>query len=92
MTGTSNVRLTDAPVDRPAGRGKGLSIRIHVATMLGMPLAMFIAFSSSLNKMIYPAAAALEMMPKIAFAPLVEPTSEWSKRTRAGVLRGQVER
>lgn len=41
-----------------------------VATLLGIPLAMFIAFSPFLNKTIYPATVALEMVPKIAFAPI----------------------
>ncbi len=41
-----------------------------VATLLGVPLAMFIAFSPFLNKTIYPATVALEMVPKIAFAPI----------------------
>lgn len=41
-----------------------------VATLLGVPLAMFIAFSPFLNKTVYPATVALEMVPKIAFAPI----------------------
>lgn len=41
-----------------------------VAISLGVPLAMFIAFTPFLNKTIYPLAVALEMVPKIAFAPL----------------------
>lgn len=41
-----------------------------VAILLGVPLALVVAFSSLLRKTLYPAAVTLEMVPKIAFAPL----------------------
>jgi NitT/TauT family transport system permease protein len=41
-----------------------------VAVLLGVPLSMLITFSRLLSKTIYPFAVALEMVPKIAFAPL----------------------
>lgn len=41
-----------------------------VAIVLGIPLSMLITFSPILTKTIYPFAVALEMVPKIAFAPL----------------------
>jgi len=41
-----------------------------IAVLGGIPLAMLIAFSKFLRKTLYPAAVALEMVPKIAFAPL----------------------
>ncbi|MCS7247487.1 MAG: ABC transporter permease [Anaerolineales bacterium] len=41
-----------------------------VAVALGVPLAMLTAFSKILRQTFYPFAVALEMVPKIAFAPL----------------------
>jgi len=41
-----------------------------VAILIGVPLALVVAFSSLLRKTLYPAAVTLEMVPKIAFAPL----------------------
>jgi NitT/TauT family transport system permease protein len=41
-----------------------------LAILLGVPLALTVAFSSVLRKTFYPAAVTLEMVPKIAFAPL----------------------
>jgi len=41
-----------------------------VSVMLGVPLSMLIAFSKLLRQTLYPVAVALEMIPKIAFAPL----------------------
>jgi NitT/TauT family transport system permease protein len=41
-----------------------------LAIVLGIPLALTVAFSSVLRKTFYPAAVTLEMVPKIAFAPL----------------------
>src|SRR6516165_9403253 len=41
-----------------------------VAIALGVPLAAFIAFSRFLERTLYPSAVALEMVPKIAFAPI----------------------
>lgn len=41
-----------------------------VAIVVGVPLALVVAFSSLLRKTLYPAAVTLEMVPKIAFAPL----------------------
>lgn len=41
-----------------------------VAVLLGIPLSMLITFSPLLSKTVYPFAVALEMVPKIAFAPL----------------------
>jgi len=41
-----------------------------VAVLLGVPMAMMVAFSKVLRQTLYPAAVALEMVPKIAFAPL----------------------
>lgn len=40
------------------------------SVVLGIPLSMIIAFSGFLRKTVYPAAVTLEMIPKIAFAPL----------------------
>ena len=44
--------------------GFGLSV------VFGIPLSMIIGFSGFLRKTLYPAAVTLEMIPKIAFAPL----------------------
>ena len=41
-----------------------------VAILLGVPLALVVAFSSLLRRTLYPAAVTLEKVPKIAFAPL----------------------
>lgn len=41
-----------------------------IAVAIGIPLAMIVAFSKLLRQTLYPAAVALEMVPKIAFAPL----------------------
>jgi NitT/TauT family transport system permease protein len=41
-----------------------------VALAIGIPLALMIAFSSVLRRTIYPSAVTLEMVPKIAFAPI----------------------
>lgn len=41
-----------------------------IAVVLGVPLAMMVGFSKLLRQTFYPAAVALEMVPKIAFAPL----------------------
>lgn len=41
-----------------------------IAVVLGVPLAMLVAFSRVLRQTFYPTAVALEMVPKIAFAPL----------------------
>ncbi len=41
-----------------------------VAIFFGVPLALVVAFSRVLRKTLYPAAVTLEMVPKIAFAPL----------------------
>ncbi len=41
-----------------------------IAVALGVPLAMLTAFSRILRQTFYPFAVALEMVPKIAFAPL----------------------
>jgi NitT/TauT family transport system permease protein len=41
-----------------------------VAIALGVPLALVIAFSSTLRRTLYPGAVTLEMVPKIAFAPV----------------------
>jgi len=41
-----------------------------VAILIGIPLSMLITFSPLLSKTVYPFAVALEMVPKIAFAPL----------------------
>ncbi|MGC8839170.1 MAG: ABC transporter permease, partial [Anaerolineae bacterium] len=41
-----------------------------IAVALGVPLAMLVAFSKILRQTFYPTAVALEMVPKIAFAPL----------------------
>lgn len=41
-----------------------------IAVVLGVPLAMMVGFSKILRQTFYPAAVALEMVPKIAFAPL----------------------
>lgn len=41
-----------------------------VAVLLGIPLSMLVAFSRFLRQTFYPLAVSLEMVPKIAFAPL----------------------
>ncbi|MFO1039574.1 MAG: ABC transporter permease [Geminicoccaceae bacterium] len=41
-----------------------------LAVAVGIPLALCVAFSSVLRQTLYPAAVTLEMVPKIAFAPL----------------------
>lgn len=41
-----------------------------LAVFLGVPLALAVAFSPFLRRTLYPAAVTLEMVPKIAFAPL----------------------
>jgi NitT/TauT family transport system permease protein len=41
-----------------------------LALVIGIPLSMLIAFSKFLRRTAYPAAVTLEMIPKIAFAPL----------------------
>lgn len=41
-----------------------------LAVVLGVPLALAVAFSPLLRQTLYPAAVTLEMVPKIAFAPL----------------------
>jgi NitT/TauT family transport system permease protein len=41
-----------------------------IAVTIGVPLAMVVAFSKLLRQTFYPTAVALEMVPKIAFAPL----------------------
>lgn len=42
-----------------------------VAVLLGIPLSLLIAFSWILRRTFYPLAVALEMVPKIAFAPML---------------------
>lgn len=41
-----------------------------IAVVLAVPLSIFVAFSEVLRRTLYPAAVTLEMVPKIAFAPL----------------------
>lgn len=41
-----------------------------IAVVLGVPLAMIVGFSRIMRQTFYPLAVALEMVPKIAFAPL----------------------
>src|SRR5262245_57210242 len=41
-----------------------------IAVAVGVPLALAVAFSRMLRQTFYPAAVTLEMVPKIAFAPL----------------------
>ena len=41
-----------------------------IAVVVGVPLAMLVAFSRFLERTLYPSAVALEMVPKIAFAPI----------------------
>ena len=41
-----------------------------IAVVLGVPLAMIVGFSRLMRQTFYPMAVALEMVPKIAFAPL----------------------
>lgn len=41
-----------------------------IAVVIGVPLALAVAFSRVLRQTLYPAAVTLEMVPKIAFAPL----------------------
>jgi len=41
-----------------------------IAVVIGIPLAVAVAFSKFLERTLYPSAVTLEMVPKIAFAPL----------------------
>jgi NitT/TauT family transport system permease protein len=41
-----------------------------IAVVIGVPLSMLVAFSPFLERTLYPSAVALEMVPKIAFAPI----------------------
>src|SRR5262245_41061797 len=41
-----------------------------IAVAIGVPLSMLVAFSRFLERTLYPSAVALEMVPKIAFAPI----------------------
>ena len=41
-----------------------------IAVALGIPLSILVAFSEVLQRTLYPAAVTLEMVPKIAFAPI----------------------
>lgn len=41
-----------------------------IAVVLGVPLSILVAFSEGLRRTFYPAAVTLEMIPKIAFAPI----------------------
>src|SRR5262245_49176188 len=41
-----------------------------IAVVVGVPLSMLVAFSRFLERTLYPSAVALEMVPKIAFAPI----------------------
>ena len=45
-------------------------IGFAIAVSIGVPLAMLVAFSKFLQRTLYPSAVTLEMVPKIAFAPL----------------------
>jgi NitT/TauT family transport system permease protein len=45
-------------------------VGFFVAVAIGVPLAVVVAFSSALRKTFYPLAVTLEMVPKIAFAPM----------------------
>jgi NitT/TauT family transport system permease protein len=45
-------------------------IGFAIAVCIGVPLAMLVAFSKFLQRTLYPSAVTLEMIPKIAFAPL----------------------
>jgi NitT/TauT family transport system permease protein len=45
-------------------------VGFFVAVGIGVPLAVVVAFSSVLRKTFYPLAVTLEMVPKIAFAPM----------------------
>ena len=50
--------------------GTEAAIGFAIAVALGVPLAMLTGFSKLLRQTFYPFAVALEMVPKIAFAPL----------------------
>jgi NitT/TauT family transport system permease protein len=45
-------------------------IGFAIAVVIGIPLSMAVAFSKFLERTLYPSAVTLEMVPKIAFAPL----------------------
>jgi NitT/TauT family transport system permease protein len=45
-------------------------IGFAIAVGIGVPLAVLVAFSKFLERTLYPSAVTLEMVPKIAFAPL----------------------
>jgi NitT/TauT family transport system permease protein len=45
-------------------------VGFFVAVAIGVPLGVVVAFSSALRKTFYPLAVTLEMVPKIAFAPM----------------------
>jgi len=46
------------------------SVGYVIAVVIGVPLSMLVAFSPFLERTLYPSAVALEMVPKIAFAPI----------------------
>ena len=59
-----------AAVGAGVGPGSGSGFGSGVAVAIGVPMAMAVAFSAVLRRTFYPLAVALEMVPKIAFAPL----------------------
>jgi NitT/TauT family transport system permease protein len=63
-------RIADAIANHTVVTAFEAGLGFVIAASLGVPLAMFVAFSPFLSKTLYPAAVALEMVPKIAFAPL----------------------
>lgn len=63
-------RIADAIANHTVVTAFEAGLGFIIAAGLGVPLAMLVAFSPFLSKTLYPAAVALEMVPKIAFAPL----------------------
>ncbi|XWX05422.1 ABC transporter permease [Aggregatilineales bacterium SYSU G02658] len=63
-------RIADAIANHTVVTAFEAGLGFVIAVGLGVPLAMLVAFSPFLSKTLYPAAVALEMVPKIAFAPL----------------------
>lgn len=63
-------RIMERIVSNTLVTGYETLLGFAISVILGVPLAMFVAFSKFLNRTLYPAMVALEMVPKIAFAPL----------------------
>jgi len=66
----ANPKLNGIILDSTLTTAGEALLGFAVAIVLGIPLSMLITFSPLLSKTVYPFAVALEMVPKLAFAPL----------------------